>query len=645
MSSSATAPEDSPYHGQDLGSGEIRLLTIVPTESGLELSTKPHKVTEDLEFDAISYVWGTAPPTVAATCNSKPFLVTPTAHEMLAHLHHHRPVPHRPLWIDAICINQKNLDEKAIQIPFMRDIYSRATQVIIWMGPSTPGTDAFLADFPRVSKIARDWISAGTDPRSWKAEKWPGPHDPFWTGCHQLVRNVWFRRLWTFQEVILARKGIVFCGSSYVDLEEFIDFVINGHFGTTPFIPPTEVSGSLEDEHVAWEELRTIQRYRDIAITDAKPVEAIDVPALLEKLRTRRVLEKVDRVWAVTGLFEEGVQSELAPKVDYSLEARTDFWKTFVHFARIILAKAGPLCLLCVPPSVGQRNVSLPSWVPDFSGQSACHMLITDYWNYPASHSGQFRNLLLCEEEDDYKKCYERVYAVQKHSKRYVSTPETDNFLHIRGFCVDTISEVVEDARLLGETDFRLNSAWATYRAENSSFVAAMSWESRSLALARRVLRGANDEGASSIPWDHLMAFFMESRLVQQTETAYIDTMSVLRSENPPVQYDGLEFPRRTLAGQCISHFKTIAGHTFFSTKGGRIGIATPGCKPGDRLCVLYGGHPLHILRWPGCSESDNVSPGGAVVELMGVAYAPHLMQQHQSDDSRLGEDETYVIG
>lgn len=122
-SSSAVSPMDSPYHGQDLSRGEIRLLTVVSTEPGLELSTERHSLAEDLEFEAVSYVWGTAPATVEAICNGKPLLVTPTIRDMLEHLHLYRLAPQRPLWIDAICINQYDMDEKAIQIPSMHNVF------------------------------------------------------------------------------------------------------------------------------------------------------------------------------------------------------------------------------------------------------------------------------------------------------------------------------------------------------------------------------------------------------------------------------------------------------------------------------------------------------------------------------------------
>jgi hypothetical protein len=56
-----------------------------------------------------------------------------------------RPVPY--LWIDAICINQSDRAEQASQVSMMTDIYSRCTQVIVWLGSghdSTTSTQRFF---------------------------------------------------------------------------------------------------------------------------------------------------------------------------------------------------------------------------------------------------------------------------------------------------------------------------------------------------------------------------------------------------------------------------------------------------------------------------------------------------------------------
>jgi hypothetical protein len=37
------------------------------------------------------------------------------------------------LWIDAICINQADLDERKQQVQLMRDVYSGASRVVVWL--------------------------------------------------------------------------------------------------------------------------------------------------------------------------------------------------------------------------------------------------------------------------------------------------------------------------------------------------------------------------------------------------------------------------------------------------------------------------------------------------------------------------------
>ena len=126
----------SPYDDQGLANNQIRLLTIrtvlkesklssrwesvkakmkepgrdftwIRPEISIELQTHRHELTEDLEFDAISYVWGTAPASVTVICNKRPLLITPTARQMLLHLHDYQgKTQRRKVWIDAICINQ-----------------------------------------------------------------------------------------------------------------------------------------------------------------------------------------------------------------------------------------------------------------------------------------------------------------------------------------------------------------------------------------------------------------------------------------------------------------------------------------------------------------------------------------------------------
>jgi len=67
----------------------------------VRLSTQTHKLVDEPDFDAVSYVWGEVPASVSVMCNDAPLLITPAALEMLENIQRYK----RPLWIDAICIN------------------------------------------------------------------------------------------------------------------------------------------------------------------------------------------------------------------------------------------------------------------------------------------------------------------------------------------------------------------------------------------------------------------------------------------------------------------------------------------------------------------------------------------------------------
>jgi hypothetical protein len=47
----------------------------------------------------------------------------------------------RTIWVDSICINQKDDKEKEHQVLLMRQIFSKARKVYIWLGKGTEQSD------------------------------------------------------------------------------------------------------------------------------------------------------------------------------------------------------------------------------------------------------------------------------------------------------------------------------------------------------------------------------------------------------------------------------------------------------------------------------------------------------------------------
>jgi hypothetical protein len=130
------------------GSRCIRVLDILPGPETLYPDNKPigcvlRTISLDDQplFTALSYVWGNDPPgrQYFVECAESKLQVTLNCYSALRHLQ--RKLGQLTIWVDAICINQTDLAEKAEQIPLMGDIYSMADLVYIWLGDGTSGTD------------------------------------------------------------------------------------------------------------------------------------------------------------------------------------------------------------------------------------------------------------------------------------------------------------------------------------------------------------------------------------------------------------------------------------------------------------------------------------------------------------------------
>ncbi|KAH8801453.1 heterokaryon incompatibility protein-domain-containing protein [Xylogone sp. PMI_703] len=114
--------------------GSIRVLRIHPgaADTQIECSLIPCNIYEDTIEHALSYVWGKGKRTETILVDGKDLLITSHLHEILDHMRQTDDI--RNIWVDAICINQQDAEEKTHQVRLMRDIYSRAENTFIWLG-------------------------------------------------------------------------------------------------------------------------------------------------------------------------------------------------------------------------------------------------------------------------------------------------------------------------------------------------------------------------------------------------------------------------------------------------------------------------------------------------------------------------------
>ncbi|KAG8533880.1 uncharacterized protein KY384_001621 [Bacidia gigantensis] len=234
-----------------LGPHEIRLLHLLPADNkGDMLYAELKNVRLDdtrLQYLALSYTWGYEEPTqrmwirkpelplraprtpidrfinharetIMEKQKLKPnatFYVRPNLGEALRHLRNYSgetrdPAEREPqtivLWIDWICINQNDGNEKSTQVRMMADIYKRAADVCIWLGKESEDSSIGLNFVNRVPQHERDDMFSAKDstPQQWGA-------------FVALMRKEWFRRRWVVQELALAKQAYLMCGDASVD--------------------------------------------------------------------------------------------------------------------------------------------------------------------------------------------------------------------------------------------------------------------------------------------------------------------------------------------------------------------------------------------------------------------------------------------
>jgi hypothetical protein len=101
---------------------------------------------DSLDFEALSYDWGDSGITEPIICSGEVVQVTVNLADALRRIRlgisphmfvkQHNIKIYRPaaLWVDAICINQTEISERNSQVQLMRDIYTKAKRVIVWLG-------------------------------------------------------------------------------------------------------------------------------------------------------------------------------------------------------------------------------------------------------------------------------------------------------------------------------------------------------------------------------------------------------------------------------------------------------------------------------------------------------------------------------
>jgi hypothetical protein len=146
----------------------------------------------------------------------------------------HATVP-RVLWIDALCVNQEDMEERSSQVARMADIYRRAHRVVVWLGPESleeRSAQAVSTMLDIGSQIEVDWTAGEMRATDQGDPSWANRNVPIRLDSSQLspilmlLSRPWFERVWVQQEIVFATDyAVLLCGQDSIIRRQFTNAI------------------------------------------------------------------------------------------------------------------------------------------------------------------------------------------------------------------------------------------------------------------------------------------------------------------------------------------------------------------------------------------------------------------------------------
>ncbi|GAP88836.1 putative heterokaryon incompatibility protein [Rosellinia necatrix] len=547
---------------------------------------------ESCDFEALSYRWGPelpqhvllvvpgeAPPILrhAPVYGSPPeptwrvLKIRSNLLEALIALRHaEKP---RTLWIDALCIDQLNLQERARHVAKMGMVYKYASRVIVWLGPAADDSD-FALETLRLIGRQMEYVT----PTKIAA---PNSEHPEWIGrlpltqrqagaLKAVLNRPWFQGLWIWQEIILGHKNAkVVCG----------DAVVSWHLLRRALILMRETifsDAKMRDGLLPYPLL--FLQY--VTYQDTSSPQGMN--RLIHGSALSCCSDPRDRIYGFLGLCDQRFAERLRP--DYTLTPA----EVFANFFLSHLEEYGNLEMIryC---TLNRRDLDAPSWIPDF-----CNIV---------ARPTQF--------------------SLAAGNTRAEASLVKPGVLGVLGVQVTTVKELSEEE--LDDDQPTIDQAWRAikaWRALAATCVPAADPSLPSAFFATLYHGFVADLGHRSQSILHSSSYEAEfQRFTTTTTTTSSDDDD--DDDDEGVIVVGPSEDELAASVLVNNLLKQVRHHGFMTTADGHIGLAPLGTRPGDVVSALFGCTISMILR--PCDGGGGDSEGEDRYKVVGPAFIPGL--------------------
>jgi hypothetical protein len=177
-------------------------------------------VVDEPAFTALSYTWGPENPAYEIKvydfdCAIGYFRVRKNLHDFLMTTRRSRSTEIW-VWIDQICINQDDNNERSQQVSQMAHLYTQAVSTTIWLGLSFDGSNEFMDLVAHASVDWKNLIDGIRNSSKQLCEQAEGIWYTYNETCQRFLNLPYWSRVWIIQEVALSSARTMHLGSKVV---------------------------------------------------------------------------------------------------------------------------------------------------------------------------------------------------------------------------------------------------------------------------------------------------------------------------------------------------------------------------------------------------------------------------------------------
>ena len=528
---------------------EFRIATLLPGEwsEPIQCRLTVHSLHKPPPYKTISYAWGDAHHTGCILVGDLELTVPSSLELCLRYLRSNET--ELALWTDAICIDQTNLSERALQVMQMGYIYWNCTSMYIWLGEPGPVSQSGNP-FEMVLRWAdnQHFYNYPGFSRSSETGEWVFEDNPVYQRMYEVfldfISRSWWTRLWCVQEIALCPQATVVMGKWQIPWETVLKAKINH---------------SRHDEEccagIANQMPAKYTYFADHVLNLSQRFDLTDMDQTVRSLRYKLCKDPRDKIYGLLGLLWKNPKAKFFP--NYSLPVGA----LYTQYTKEVIEQSNGDLLFLTGSGLGSDHFQMPSWVRNFAAP-------------------------LDAAEASHEQTRHRVYIFYSASSQTNSEAKVigNDILSLSGSFVDRIETVSTPLQ---------HRDWACIldAVRNWAEIAGI------LSLDKKIEPGSIQDcfwrtvmadlipvGVSiSSPWSRIATPI--DRSVSQW---FFDAKARLEEGHEPI-----------LSASVHALWIASHGRCFFRTEKGHLGLCFPHTKPGDEVWVLAGGNVPFVLRRP----------------------------------------------